>query len=222
MAQQDIRYYLNGMLLSLAPTGLTVVATDGHRLALATLPVETDVAKVDVILPRKAVLELVKLLADADTTTRIEVRDNQVAFAFGNIEFITKVVDGRFPDYQKVIPTGYRKHLVLDRSTLQQSLQRAAILSNEKFRGVRWVLTENSLRIVSSNAEQEEAEEELTKFVDEAVLAGLPSVRIVHGKGEGILRKMTRELLRKHSGVGVFRDGEPGEGGAGVTVATLK
>jgi DNA polymerase III subunit beta len=161
MAQQDIRYYLNGMLLSLSPTGLTVVATDGHRLALATLPVETDVAKVDVILPRKAVLELVKLLGDAETTMRIEVRDNQVAFSFGNIEFITKVVDGRFPDYQKVIPTGYRKQILLDRQVLQQSLQRAAILSNEKFRGVRWVLTENSLRIVSSNTEQEEAEEEL-------------------------------------------------------------
>jgi DNA polymerase III subunit beta len=161
MAQQDIRYYLNGLLLSLAPTRLTVVATDGHRLALATLPIETDVAKVDVILPRKAVLELVKLLGDADATARIEVRENQVAFTFGSIEFVTKVVDGRFPDYQKVIPTGYRKHVVLDRLILQQALQRAAILSNEKFRGVRWVLTENSLRIVSSNTEQEEAEEEL-------------------------------------------------------------
>ncbi len=161
MAQQDIRYYLNGMLLSISPNGLTVVATDGHRLALATLPVQTSVTSVDVILPRKAVLELVKLLDDADASLRIEVRDNQVAFSFGSVEFITKVVDGRFPDYQKVIPTGYRKQLVLDRATLQQSLQRAAILSNEKFRGVRWVLTENSLRIVSSNTEQEEAEEEL-------------------------------------------------------------
>ena len=89
------------------------------------------------------------------------MRDNQVRFTFGRIEFITKVVDGKFPDYQKVVPTGYKKHLCLDRLTLQQALQRAAILSNEKFRGVRWVLTENSLRIVCSNTEQEEAEEEL-------------------------------------------------------------
>jgi len=161
MAQQDIRYYLNGLLLSLSPEGLTVVATDGHRLALATLPLEIDVPKAEVILPRKAVLELVKLLGEADAKMRIEVRENQVAFFFGAIEFVTKVVDGKFPDYQKVIPTGYRKHFVLDRQTLQHSLQRAAILSNEKFRGVRWVLTENSLRIVSSNTEQEEAEEEL-------------------------------------------------------------
>ncbi len=87
--------------------------------------------------------------------------ENQVRFTFGSIEFVTKVVDGKFPDYQKVIPTGYKKHIVLDRSILQQALQRAAILSNEKFRGVRWVLTENSLRIVCSNTEQEEAEEEL-------------------------------------------------------------
>jgi DNA polymerase-3 subunit beta len=161
MAQQDIRYYLNGLLMSLSPAGLTVVATDGHRLALARLPLEVDLPKVEVILPRKAVLELVKLLGDADAKMRIEVRDNQVAFFFGTTEFVTKVVDGKFPDYQKVIPSGYQKHLVLDRQTLQQSLQRAAILSNEKFRGVRWVLTEGSLRIVSSNTEQEEAEEEL-------------------------------------------------------------
>jgi DNA polymerase-3 subunit beta len=117
--------------------------------------------KVDVILPRKAVLELSKLLGDTEASVRIEVRDNQVAFAFGSIEFVTKVVDGRFPDYQKVIPSGYRKQIVLDRQILQQALLRAAILSNEKFRGVRWVLTENSLRIISSNTEQEEAEEEL-------------------------------------------------------------
>jgi DNA polymerase-3 subunit beta len=197
MAQQDIRYYLNGMLLSLAPGGLTVVATDGHRLALATLPVPSEIPKVDVILPRKAVLELSKLLGDSEATVRIEVRDNQVAFAFGSIEFITKVVDGRFPDYQKVIPSGYRKQIALDRQVLQQALQRAAILSNEKFRGVRWVLTENSLRIVSSNTEQEEAEEELEiQYSGEAldvgfnvsylldVLANVPSAQVECSLGD--------------------------------------
>jgi DNA polymerase-3 subunit beta len=165
LGQRDLKQLLAlvqyGLLMSLSPAGLTVVATDGHRLALATLPLEIDVPKVEVILPRKAVLELVKLLGEGDSKTRIEVRDNQVAFLFGTVEFVTKVVDGKFPDYQKVIPTGYRKHFVLDRQTLQHSLQRAAILSNEKFRGVRWVLTAGSLRIVSSNTEQEEAEEEL-------------------------------------------------------------
>jgi DNA polymerase-3 subunit beta len=161
MAQQDIRYYLNGLLLSLTANGLTVVATDGHRLALAALPMEVELPKTEVILPRKAVLELGKLLGDTNANVRLQVRDNQVAFIFGTVEFTTKVVDGKFPDYQKVVPTGYSKHFVFDRQTLQQSLLRAAILSNEKFRGVRWVLTENSLRVVSSNAEQEEAEEEL-------------------------------------------------------------
>jgi DNA polymerase III subunit beta len=161
MAQQDIRYYLNGLLLALSPEGLTVVATDGHRLALATAPGRLEVEKADVILPRKAVLELAKLLGDGDGSLRMEVRDNQVAFSFGVVELVTKVVDGKFPDYQKVIPTGYRRAFRIDCETLRQALQRAAILSNEKFRGVRWVLTENSLRIVSSNTEQEEAEEEL-------------------------------------------------------------
>jgi DNA polymerase III subunit beta len=161
MAQQDIRYYLNGLLLALAPEGLTVVATDGHRLALATAAIPLDLAKMDVILPRKAVLELTKLLADGDGALSVEVRDNQVAFRFGVVELVTKVVDGKFPDYQKVIPAGYRKGFRISCDILRLALQRAAILSNEKFRGVRWVLTENSLRIVSSNTEQEEAEEEL-------------------------------------------------------------
>ena len=161
MAQQDIRYYLNGLLLALSPEGLTVVATDGHRLALASAPGKLDVTRMDVILPRKAVLELTKLLGEGDGRLSMEVRENQVAFSFGVVELVTKVVDGKFPDYQKVIPAGYRKGFQISCEILRQALQRAAILSNEKFRGVRWVLTENSLRIVSSNTEQEEAEEEL-------------------------------------------------------------
>lgn len=162
MAQQDIRYYLNGLLLSVSATHLTVVATDGHRLALAQMPLsQPDLPKVDVILPRKAVLELFKLLADGDAKVIMQVRENQVSFTLGDVELISKVVDGKFPDYQKVIPSGYTKHFTLDRILLQQALQRAAILSNEKFRGVRWFVAPNSLRIVSSNTEQEEAEEEL-------------------------------------------------------------
>jgi len=173
MAQQDIRYYLNGLLLALGDESLSVVATDGHRLALASLPGHYTTGKIEVILPRKAVLELTKLLADEEAPVSVEVRENQVSFAFGSIEFVTKVVDGKFPDYAKVIPSGYRKKFALDRVVLQQALQRAAILSNEKFRGVRWVLTENSLRIVSSNTEQEEAEEELEiQYADEALDVG--------------------------------------------------
>jgi DNA polymerase III subunit beta len=161
MAQQDIRYYLNGLLLSLQPDELAVVATDGHRLALALSKVALDTPATEVILPRKAIVELSKLLADSDEPVVFEVLDNQVRFGFGAISFVTKLVDGKFPDYQKVVPTSYKKRFAVSRAELQQALQRAAILSNEKFRGVRWVLTSGSLRIVCTNSEQEEAEEEL-------------------------------------------------------------
>jgi DNA polymerase III subunit beta len=161
MAQQDIRYYLNGLLLSLREDGLAVVATDGHRLALATAALPLNTPKTEVILPRKAILELTKLLGDTDEPVVLRVLDNQVAFNFGRISFVTKVVDGKFPDFQKVIPVGYKKRFTLSRELLQQALQRAAILSNEKFRGVRWVLTTDSLRIICTNSDQEEAEEEL-------------------------------------------------------------
>ena len=161
MAQQDIRYYLNGLLLSLQPEGISVVATDGHRLALATSKVQLDISPAEVILPRKAIVELSKLLADTDEPVSLEILDNQVRFAFGAIAFVTKLVDGKFPDYHKVVPTNYKKQFRVARLDLQQALQRAAILSNEKFRGVRWVLTPGSLRIICTNSEQEEAEEEL-------------------------------------------------------------
>ncbi len=106
-------------------------------------------------------MELTKLLADTDEPVSLRVLDNQVSFNFGRISFVTKVVDGKFPDYQKVVPLGYKKRFTFDRVVLQQALQRAAILSNEKFRGVRWVITADSLRIICTNSDQEEAEEEL-------------------------------------------------------------
>jgi len=161
MAQQDIRYYLNGLLLSLREDALVVVATDGHRLALASLAINLAGVRSEVILPRKAILELAKLLGDTDDPVTLRVFENQVSFSFDRVSFVTKVVDGKFPDFQKVVPSGYKKRFVLDRLMLQQALQRAAILSNEKFRGVRWVLTADSLRIICTNSDQEEAEEEL-------------------------------------------------------------
>lgn len=161
MAQQDIRYYLNGLLLVADRSQLTLVATDGHRLAYATTTLSTEVEKSEVIVPRKAILELAKLLQDVDDEIEIQLLPNQIRFIFAGINIVSKVVDGKFPDYTRVIPSNYKKHFVVGRLVLQQALQRASILSNEKFRGVRWVLTANSLRIVCSNAEQEEAEEEL-------------------------------------------------------------
>ena len=161
MAQQDIRYYLNGLLMVVEEKQLKLVATDGHRLAFASLKLAADLPRQEVIVPRKTVLELSKLLADSEDEVKIEVSPAQAAFSFGNIELVSKLVDGKFPDYTRVIPTGHKNKLQIERESLRQALLRAAILSNEKFRGVRWVLADGSLKIVSSNAEQEEAHEEL-------------------------------------------------------------
>jgi len=161
MAQQDIRYYLNGLLMLVEDRQLKLVATDGHRLAYASIALEADLPRQEVIVPRKTVLELSKLLADVDEEVKVELSATQAAFSFGSVELVSKLVDGKFPDYTRVIPTQHKNTLTLEREVLRQALLRAAILSNEKFRGVRWVLTDGSLKIVSSNAEQEEAQEEL-------------------------------------------------------------
>ncbi len=161
MAQQDIRYYLNGLLMVVEDKVLRLVATDGHRLAYAALALEAKLPRQEVIVPRKTVLELAKLLADTDEEVRIELSATQAAFSFGSVELVSKLVDGKFPDYTRVIPVGHKNTLAIEREVLRQALSRAAILSNEKFRGVRLVLTDGSLRVVSSNAEQEEAEETL-------------------------------------------------------------
>jgi DNA polymerase-3 subunit beta len=161
MAQQDIRYYLNGMLLVIDKGSLQAVATDGHRLSYASISVPGNYARQEVILPRKTVLELGKLLEDSEAEVTIDVLANQVRFRFSNIELVSKVVDGKFPDYNRVIPSGHPKQVELSRSDLLQALQRAAILSNEKFRGVRLVLAPDQLKIICTNSEQEEAEEEM-------------------------------------------------------------
>ena len=173
MAQQDIRYYLNGLLMVVEDRQLKLVATDGHRLAYASLKLNAELPRQEVIVPRKTVLELVKLLADSDEEVRIELSATQAASSFGAVEVVSKLVDGKFPDYTRVIPTQHKNRLQTEREPLRQALQRAAILSNEKFRGVRWVLTEGCLKLVSSNAEQEEAQEELdVKYSGDALDIG--------------------------------------------------
>jgi DNA polymerase-3 subunit beta len=161
MAQQDIRYYLNGLLMVVEDKSLKLVATDGHRLAYAAMALDAKLPRQEVIVPRKTVLELAKLLSDSDDEVRVELSAAQAAFSFGGVELVSKLVDGKFPDYTRVIPSGHKNKLQIGREVLRQALLRAAILSNEKFRGVRWVLTDGSLKIVSSNTEQEEAEETL-------------------------------------------------------------
>lgn len=172
MAQQDVRYYLNGVLLIVEGNKLKVVATDGHRLAFNAGVIEGKYEKQEIILPRKAVLELCKLLDDSDELIELEFSQQQVKASFSGITLITKVIEGKFPDYERVIPK-YDNHLEMNRVAIQQALQRAAILSNEKFRGVRFVLTEKNLSIISSNSEQEEAQEEIeTDYHGEAIDIG--------------------------------------------------
>lgn len=168
MAQQDIRFYLNGMLLVLDGSTLSCVATDGHRLSYASLPVEGQFAHQEIIVPRKTVLELSKLLAESDDPVDIAILANQVRFAFGTVELTSKVIDGKFPDYNRVIPTAHQKHVTLDRLSFLGTLQRAAILSNERFRGVRLSLAPGLLKVVCTNNEQEEAEEEIEVTYDGA------------------------------------------------------
>jgi len=161
MAVHDIRYYLNGILFVAEGKQLTLVATDGHRLGLAQSTLETDIPKQEVILPRKTVLELQRLLKDEDTAIEMRFAGNQAKFSFSGMEFVTKLVEGKFPDYNRVIPKNHKNSVTLGRAPLLASLQRAAILTSEKFKGVRVNLEPGSLRIASSNAEQEEAKEEL-------------------------------------------------------------
>jgi DNA polymerase-3 subunit beta len=162
MAQQDIRYYLNGLLMVIEDGQLKLVATDGHRLAYASREAgDKNLAKQEVILPRKTIIELSKLLEDTDDPVAIELSAAQAKFSFGKVVLVSKLVDGKFPDYGRVIPQNQPKKLKLERIALLQALQRAAILTSDKFRGVRWVLGEGSLRISCSNTEQEEAQEEL-------------------------------------------------------------
>lgn len=160
MAQQDVRYYLNGMLWELKSEQLRVVATDGHRLALCTLPGKVNVnGDTQVILPRKGVLEMARLLMEDEEDIAIVIGSNHIRATTDEFTFTSKLVDGKFPDYQRVLPRSPDKIVLGSRMDLRQAFTRTAILSNEKYRGVRLKLTENSLDIVANNPEQEEAEE---------------------------------------------------------------
>lgn len=162
MANQDVRYYLNGMLLDLQEHTLRCVATDGHRLAMKETALQSTVTtRRQIIIPRKGVNELVGLLEAGDGQVELEFGRNHLRVRRGDVVFTTKLIDGRFPDYEAVIPLGADKSATLDREVLRGALQRAAILSNEKYRGVRLELSPGKLRIVAHNPEQEEAVEEV-------------------------------------------------------------
>jgi DNA polymerase-3 subunit beta len=161
MAVHDIRYYLNGILFVAEGKQLSLVATDGHRLAFASATLDVEVPRQEVILPRKTVLELQRLLSDADGAIEMRFANNQAKFSFDGMEFVTKLVEGKFPDYNRVIPKNHRNHITLGRAPLLACLQRTAILTSEKFKGVRLNVEPGLLRVASNNAEQEEAVDEL-------------------------------------------------------------
>ena len=158
MAQQDVRYYLNGLYLEILGGRLRVVATDGHRLALATGPALVEAADTGVIIPRKGVLELSRLL-DGSVPLELAIGTNHIRATNEQFTFTSKLVDGKFPDYERVIPKNADKSVIGERGELKQAFTRTAILSNEKYRGVRLKLSENSLDITANNPEQEQAEE---------------------------------------------------------------
>ncbi len=173
MAAQDVRYYLNGLMLLVDGKELRAVATDGHRLAYASVEIEADLPRQELILPRKTVLELNRLLSDNEEPLNITLAANQIRFAFGSVVLVSKLIDGKFPDYERVVPATLRNHMTVGRQALMQAMTRAAILTNEKFRGVRVVLGENSLKLIAANAEQEEAQDEIeVKYDGEAIDVG--------------------------------------------------
>ncbi len=161
MAQQDVRYYLNGLLLEISADKLRAVATDGHRLALDETNIKTSIDElIQIIVPRKGITELTRML-QGDSEIEIQVSTNHIRIKNADTCFTSKLIDGRFPDYNRVIPELSETPVLADREELKNSLTRASILSNEKYRGVRIILSSNSLRALAHNPEQEEAEEEL-------------------------------------------------------------
>ncbi|MBA0921916.1 MAG: DNA polymerase III subunit beta [Nitrosospira sp.] len=201
MAQQDIRYYLNGLLLLIEDGRLKVVTTDGHRLGFALTPLKANqieflskipsLERAEIILPRKVILELAKQLNESEELVIIEILENQAQFTFSNIVLVTKTVDGKFPDYNRVIPTGHQKQFEINRLVFLQALQRVSILSNEKIRGARLILTTKTLRIVCNNNEKEEAQEEIEiKYSGEALDIGFNSTYLLD-----VLSSLTSETV---------------------------
>ncbi|MEZ5704926.1 MAG: DNA polymerase III subunit beta [Burkholderiaceae bacterium] len=192
MAVHDIRYYLNGILFVAEGTKLSLVATDGHRLAFASADLEVEVPKQEVILPRKTVMELQRLLSDKEGAIEMQFATNQAKFSFDGMEFVTKLVEGKFPDYNRVIPKNHKNIVTLGRAPLLASLQRTAIMTSEKFKGVRLNVEPGTLRVASSNAEQEEAVDELDiDYGGDAIEIGFNVTYLIDA-----LQNMSQEMVR--------------------------
>ena len=162
MAQQDVRYYLNGMLLEILGGKIKTVATDGHRLALSEADCDLESSiDVQVIIPRKAILELSRLLSDSEERVDVDISSNHIRLSMGDTVFTSKLIDGKFPDYQRVVPSNCTKEVIAQKEELRQALQRTSILSNEKYRGIRFQFSSGVLELLAHNPEQEEAQEEM-------------------------------------------------------------
>lgn len=174
MAQQDVRYYLNGLLLEVNTNLLRAVATDGHRLALKDVKQSTGInEQMQIIIPRKGVIEISRLLDSNDEPVKMMIGSNHIRLTFDGLQFTSKLIDGKFPDYERVIPKEAGTPLYAGREAFRQSLMRASILSNEKYKGVRIQLKENALKALAHNPEHEEAEEELeVKYAGEEMEIG--------------------------------------------------
>ena len=192
MAVHDIRYYLNGILFVAEGKQLSLVATDGHRLAFASAVLDVDVPKQEVILPRKTVIELQRPLSDADGAIEMQIASNQAKFRFEGMEFVTKLVEGKFPDYNRVIPKNHKNHITMGRTALLATLQRTAILTSDKFKGVRLNIDPGTLRVASNNAEQEEAVDELDiDYNGDSIEIGFNVTYLIDA-----LNNMTQEMVR--------------------------
>lgn len=162
MAQQDVRYYLNGLMFEVSSQSLCAVATDGHRLAYCKKEIDYDAADIrQIILPRKGVLELIRLLDSSDNSVKLNIGTNHLQVEFNDIRLTSKLIDGRFPDYNRVMPDETDNTIIADREQLKRSLTRASILSNEKYRGIRLVLDTNLIKLQAQNPDQEEADIEV-------------------------------------------------------------
>jgi DNA polymerase-3 subunit beta len=163
MAQQDVRYYLNGLLFEISGDKMTIVATDGHRLAISNLTLINAIPEnINIIIPRKGVLELLRLLNSSDNEIKLQIGNNFVTIIFQNLIYISKLIEGRFPNYKTVIPKGGNKTLTVNKDNLRQALNRASILSHDKHHGIRAEITETIQKIFAMNSQNEESEEEIS------------------------------------------------------------
>ena len=192
MAVHDIRYYLNGILFVAEGKQLSLVATDGHRLAFSSATLDVEVPRQEVILPRKTVIEMQRLLSDAQGAIEMQFANNQAKFSFEGMEFVTKLVEGKFPDYNRVIPKNHKNIISLGRVALLASLQRTAILTSDKFKGVRLNIDPGTLRVASNNSEQEEAVDELDiDYGGDSIEIGFNVTYLIDA-----LTNMTQEMVR--------------------------